>query len=183
MSLEIAGFVAALRGKKLTRQQMLELVPPPEYLDGRTKQSFKDETDIQKIMARFDKVGTISHLAKFEGVYADFSDFDFHEQTTRLAKGQEIFDALPAELRQEFGQSAASFFKYVNDPKNVDDLRKKLPALAKPGQQLPRTASPDANLEKADKAASELASAKLIVAAAEKPKATPEAPPGDSKAD
>ncbi len=88
-------------------------------------------------MARFDTTGTISHLTKFEGVYADFSDFDFHAQTTKLSQGREIFDALPAEIRREFGQSPAAFFEYVNDPKNVDELRKKLPALAKPGQQLP----------------------------------------------
>ncbi len=112
---------------------------PTEYKDGRTKQSFRDETDIQKIMARADRVGTISHLKKFEGVYADYSDFDFHEQTQKLTRGREIFDELPAELRQEFGQSPAKFFAYVNDPANSNELQKKLPGLAAPGRQLPTT--------------------------------------------
>ncbi len=122
-----------------------------EYTDGRTKQSYKDECDIQKIMARAEKAGTISHLTKFGGVYSDFSDFDFQEQTQMLTRGREIFDELPGELRQEFGQSPAKFFEYVNDPANVDELRKKLPGLAAPGRQMvstrPATADEQAVLD------------------------------------
>ncbi len=129
-----------------------------KYTDGRTKQSFKNECDINKIMARAEKAGTISHLQKFEGVYADYSDFDFFEQTQKLTKGREVFDALPAELRREFGQSPAAFFNYVNDPANVDDLREKLPALAAPGTQLPDVIPPDADTEAARAAVSEPAS-------------------------
>jgi len=131
------------------------LQQPQEYLDGKTKQCFKDECDIKKIMSRADKAGTISHLEKYQGVYADFSDFDFHKQTRMLTRGREIFDALPAELRQEFAQSPAAFFEYVNDPANIDELRKKLPDLAKPGQQLIDTESPTADKEAALDAASE----------------------------
>ncbi len=147
--------ISRLAKGKETRAELLALVPDLVYKDGRTKQSFKDDTDINKIMARFDKTGTISHLAKFEGVYADFSDFDFHEQSNKLARGGEIFAALPAEMRREFGQSPAKFFAYVNDPENIDDLRKKLPGLAAPGQQLPQVAMPDADKEAALAAASE----------------------------
>ncbi len=172
MSLKIATLKAASVKKNLTRTELLGLVPDVVYDDGRTKQSFKDETDINKIMARFDKTGTISHLAKYEGVYADFSDFDFHKQSNMLAQGGEIFAALPAELRQEFGQSPARFFNYVNDPRNIDELRRKLPALAEPGQQLPRSATPDADKEAAIAAASEPVASELIktavVPAAEK---------------
>jgi len=152
MSLVLA---ALSKDRKLSRKATLALRPDIEYKDGRTKQCFKDDCDIDKIMTRFNVTGTISHLSKFEGQYADFSDFDFHEQTTRLTKGREIFDALPAELRKEFSQSPAKFFDWVNDPANIDELAEKLPALAQPGQQLPRTASPDADLEAADAAASE----------------------------
>jgi len=123
-------------GVYLHREEILELEPPKTYDDGRTKQSYKDECDIDKIMARFAKTNTISHLAKHQGQYADFSDFDFHEQTRMLTRGREIFDDLPAEVRREFGQSPAAFFQYVNDPANADDLHKKIPGLAAPGDQL-----------------------------------------------
>jgi len=144
MSLKIAA-LAAQSTKKFTRAQLLKLVKAPVYDDGRTKQSFADETNIEKIMARADRAGTISHLQKFEGVYADFSDFDFFEQTQMLTKGREIFDELPAEIRTEFQQSPAKFFDFVNHPDNKGDLRKKLPALAAPGRQIIQTSAPEAD--------------------------------------
>ncbi len=108
----------------------------PKYKDGRTKQSFKDETDINRLLARANKTGTISHLTKYEARYGDFANFDFFESQIMLAKGREIFDALPAEIRSEFGQSQAAFFNYVNDPENKDRLGKLLPQLAEPGKQM-----------------------------------------------
>ncbi len=187
MSQRIANLHRLKPGQK-TREQMLALVPPLKYEDGRTKQSHRDETDIVKIMARFDKTGTISHLEKHEGVYADFSDFDFHEQTNMLTRGREIFDDLPAEIRREFHQSPAAFFNYVNDPANAEDLRNKLPALAAPGQQLAKITPPSADLEAAEAAASEPeasanpAPVPKTTAPAVNPSGEPPAPPEASPA-
>lgn len=133
MSLHLAKLC---EGKKnLTRAKMLAFHPDKNYDDGRTKQAFKDETDINRILQRAQKAGTISHLQQYQGVYGDFADFDFFEATLSLTRGREIFDALPSELRNEFNQSPEQFFTYVNDPENADDLRARLPALAKPGRQ------------------------------------------------
>ena len=107
----------------------------PTYTDGVTKQSFKDECDINKILFRAQKAGTLSHLQTYEGTYADFADFDFLEAQLNLTRGREVFDSLPSELRSEFHQSPQDFFDYVNDPANVDSLREKLPALSMPGRQ------------------------------------------------
>lgn len=111
------------------------LIQVQSYDDGRTKQSFKDETDIVKILHRAQKAGTHSHLDQYEKIYGDFSDFDFLEAQINLTRGREVFDALPSELRTEFNNSPAAFFTYVNDPANHDDLRRKLPGLAAPGRQ------------------------------------------------
>ncbi len=106
------------------------------YDDGRTEQGATDETDINRILARANVAGTMSHLQKYEGVYGDFAGFDFATHQKLLTQAREIFDDLPAELRQEFAHSPSQFFDYVNDPNNVDKLRELLPRLAKPGQQL-----------------------------------------------
>ncbi len=121
------------------REKILGLAPDKVYDDGRTKQSHKDETDIVKIMARFEKTGTMSHINEFQGEYVDYSDYDFPEELRKLTRGREMFDALPAEVRREFGQSPQAFFAYVNDPANKDDLLEKLPDLAAPGTQLPKS--------------------------------------------
>ena len=102
---------------------------------GRTKQSFKDSCDVEKIIKKMWKAGTLSHLERFEGVYGDFSNFDFLTAQNALVKAQGVFDALPAELKREFDQDPGKFFKFVNDPQNKGRLQEILPALAEPGRQ------------------------------------------------
>lgn len=131
----IAGDHEKEYNTRLSRKECLALLPPIEYGEGRTKQAFKDECDIVKILSRAQKAGTLSHLEKYEPVYGDFADFDFMEANLKLTQGREVFDQLPSELRAEFKNSPAKFFEYVNNPKNADKLREKLPALAMPGRQ------------------------------------------------
>jgi hypothetical protein len=107
-----------------------------KYDDGRTKQSFKDSTDINKLIYKHAKAGTLSHLEKYQGQYGDFSGFDFFEAQTRLAKAKSIFDELPAETRREFGNNPANFFELVAGMSPAD-VKKALPELAKKGRQLP----------------------------------------------
>ena len=102
---------------------------------GMTKQSFRDSTDINKILAKAQVTGTVSHIAKHGAEYGDFAEFDFLQAQINIARGREIFDALPSEIRSEFNQSPAEFFEFVNDPENQGKLEEVLPALAEPGRQ------------------------------------------------
>lgn len=108
---------------------------PKKYNDGRTKQSFKDSTDINKILFRAQKTGTLSHLAKHEAFYGDFAEFDFTTAQNTIARANSIFEELPSELRNEFGGSPRKFFEYANDEQNVGRLAELLPGLAAPGRQ------------------------------------------------
>jgi len=108
------------------------------YDDGRTEQCHKDACDINKIIARHARAGTLSHLEQYGKQYGDLAGFDFFEAQKQMAKAKTIFHELPGELRREFGNDPSRFFEYVNDPKNVDDLAQLLPSLAKPGMQMPQ---------------------------------------------
>ncbi len=110
---------------------------PKLYNDGMTKQAFKDETDINRILNMANKTGAISHLNKYEGMYGDFEEFDFLGAQLQIRKAGEIFEALPPELRREFQQSPKQFFEFVNDPANKDRLSEIFPELAKPGKYVP----------------------------------------------
>ncbi len=181
MSQQLANLLAEAPDKrnkrKWSRQEILNLHPRKDYSDGRTQQCYTDECNIEKIMARASAGGTITHLAKYEGTYSDFSDFDFHEQSNKLAMGNEIFAQLPAEIRREFGQNPQKFFNYVNDPANKDDLLKKLPGLARPGTQLPQVSPPTADAMAAQ------AAAEAPVAPLRQPEAPSSPPPSDASGD
>ena len=111
---------------------MLGTAQPTEYTDGRTKQSFKDETDVNAIIAKHTRMGTLSHLEQWGGQYGDWSDFDFQNAQNQIANANSMFEQLPAAVRNQFANSPEKFLEYVNDPANKDDLVTKLPELAAP---------------------------------------------------
>lgn len=122
-----------------------------KYEDGRTKQAFKEETDVNKILAKAQRVGSLSHLVRHGATFGDFSDVpDLLEARTRLKRGQRIFDELPAEVRREFSNDMLQFFAFVNDPRNKERLSELLPAMAAPGRQLPEPKRSEAAAEAAE---------------------------------
>lgn len=112
-----------------------------DYSGGLTKQSFKDSTDINKILGAYSKTGVISHLNKFEPRYGDYANFDFFEAQLVINSGNDIFNALPSEVRREFDQDPTKFFDFVNDPENKDRLAELFPELAEKGDYLPDLSS------------------------------------------
>lgn len=110
----------------------------PKYGKSRTKQSFKDETDVNKLIKKAQITGSIAHLERFDAAaYAEFDGFDLHRAYRLLEKAEEIFAALPSELRHEFENSPANFITYANDPANRDQLEVLLPLIAEPGRYFP----------------------------------------------
>lgn len=117
----------------IDRNQILMEVEPKDYSDGRTKQTFKDETDVNLIIQKHARLGTLSHLERYSGVYGDFAGFDFQEAQNQIAAANSMFEQLPANTRNKFKNSPAAFLNFVNHPDNRDDLAEKLPELAAQG--------------------------------------------------
>jgi len=105
---------------------------PQEYKDGRTKQSFKDETDVNQIINKHARMGTLSHLEQWGGTYGEYAGFDFQEAQNQIAGATSMFEELPTAVKKQFSNDPARFLEYVNDPENAEDLAKKLPELAAP---------------------------------------------------
>lgn len=106
--------------------------------EGRTIQSHTKECDVNQIMKKYARTGTISHLAKHQASYGEVAATDLHEAMNLIKRAEDMFGELPNEIRKEFENNPQKFFAYVNDPANIDDLAEKLPALAEPGYQLPQ---------------------------------------------
>lgn len=108
------------------------------YDDGMTKQSYADSTDINKILKKAQRDGSIAHLQKYDKmVYAEFSGVDLLGAYAQIGRAQEIFDDLPSEIRSEFDNDALKFAGFASDPENIDRLPEIFPELAKPGRQNP----------------------------------------------
>ena len=88
-----------------------------------TKQSFKDECDINNIMKRYERDGVLNHLNKYQGKYGDFTGaVEYHEAMSIVARGREMFMDLPAHIRSQFGNDPAAFLDFATNPDNNQAL-------------------------------------------------------------
>lgn len=87
------------------------------------KQSFRDECDINTIMAKYQKTGLIDHVNQFRGDYADLpSSMDYHEALSRQIEAKEAFESLPSGIRTKFDNDPGKFLAFVEDDNNEDEL-------------------------------------------------------------
>jgi hypothetical protein len=142
MSLKLRQIVAEAEVKPKNRKETLALIPEKDYGPGRTKQAFVDQCDINKILKKAQKAGGLAHVQKYpEAVYGEFDgEFDLLTAHGKIARAQEIFDELPAEVRGEFQNNALAFVEFANQPENVGKLAEIIPAIAEPGRYFPNPA-------------------------------------------
>lgn len=107
--------------------------------DGMTRQEFKDECDINVLMASYERNGTISHLAQGTPQYLDVSDVpDLPRAIAIMDAAEAAFMTLPASVRREFDNSAVNFVEYAGDPSNLEQMRQW--GLAPPAPAAPEAA-------------------------------------------
>jgi len=92
-----------------------------------TKQSFKDECDINVIMQRFKKVCGSDFLNRYSGYlngsFGDFSSVtDYRSAIDQIQQARGVFEALPAKVRARFENDPAAFLDFVKNPANRDEL-------------------------------------------------------------
>lgn len=105
-----------------------------------TKDSFKDECDINLIMERYAQTGAVPG-ARGPGQYGDFSSVpDYQSALERVRVAQGIFNSLDAEVRLECMNDPAVFLEKVKD---YDWAVKH--GLAVPKEQVPAPSSPEAS--------------------------------------
>ncbi len=91
--------------------------------ESRTKQSMKDECDVNLIVSRFAKTGLISHLADGIPQFVDVSELgDFRSILSQVAKVESYFAGLPAGVRASFGNDASRFMDYLESGASEEDL-------------------------------------------------------------
>lgn len=87
-----------------------------------TQQQFKDECNVNNILAKYKKTGMINHVNKHQGQFGDFSGLeDYQTSLQKLKQAQDNFETLPSELRIKFGNDPAKLIEFLADEKNNED--------------------------------------------------------------
>ena len=93
-------------------------------LPSRAKQSFKEECDINTIMAKYEKTGLIDHNARYRGEYADVTGaIELQEALQIVEDANDAFDSLTAKIRKRFDNSPEKFLTFVTNPENREAIR------------------------------------------------------------
>lgn len=84
-----------------------------------TKQQFKDESDINLILKKFEKTGLIGYLNENPVSYADVSELGSYQDALSIVMAaQELFNNLPSAVRDRFANDPSKFVEFAENPAN-----------------------------------------------------------------
>lgn len=100
-----------------------ERVVQPSGGISRTKQEYKDDVNVNLIVARFRATGNMTHLNRREPMYGDFSNpLDLQVQMEQVARAQQEFDTLPASVRQAAKNDPVTYLEMCLSEEGLDVL-------------------------------------------------------------
>lgn len=91
---------------------------------SRTQQNLRQETDINYIMAKYQKTGLLTHVNTHAGQYGDFSVVpDYKTGMDQIRAADEMFMSLPAKIRDRFKNDPGEFIDFATNPENLQEMR------------------------------------------------------------
>lgn len=115
---------------------------------GLTKQSFKDESNINFIMKKYQKTGTVNFVANTQPEFMEIPAIDFMSAMNTVIRANEMFGDMPSSLRKRFNNDPAEYLAFMEDPSNLDEMVKlglaKYPEPVEPAEGSTGTVDPDA---------------------------------------
>lgn len=89
-----------------------------------TVQSEAENCDINVIMKRFMQSGMLPQI-QMPPLATDFAQITtFEEAMGLIVKARESFEALPADVRNRFGNSPQAFLDFCDDERNIPEMLK-----------------------------------------------------------
>lgn len=104
-----------------TREQLDS--PVDESQENRTQQQFKDECDVNYILKRFRRTGTLPQTNANPAVFADVTVNDFQDAMNLVTSAQQEFDLLDSSTRARFGNSPAALLEFLQNPDNFSEAQ------------------------------------------------------------
>jgi phage internal scaffolding protein len=91
--------------------------------DGITEQHHSAECDVNNILATYMKTGVLPPVDP-NAKYGDLSDFDYQTLQNQIANANSLFEQLPDNVKNRFGNEPHRFLNFVENEKNYDELVK-----------------------------------------------------------
>ncbi len=88
---------------------------------GKTKQSFKDQCDINIILAKYDQTGALGHLNKATPNYGYATSENFAEAMRTVTDAQTGFQNLSEKIKNRFDNNPGKLLDFVQDPANKQE--------------------------------------------------------------
>lgn len=113
-------------GSSKTSEAMRKLSQRPGRSDENgkpiyfTEQHHKDACDINNIIKKYDVSGVITHVSNIEAKFGDLTGMDFKTMSDQVANAQNMFNSLPAEIRNEFKNDPSQLLTFMENPDNRD---------------------------------------------------------------
>jgi len=86
----------------------------------RAQQHHKDECDINEILRRFGKTGTMP-VTSLNALYGDFESVDYHTALNQIIASEREFDALPSNIRKRFENDPWELVQFLQNEANYDE--------------------------------------------------------------
>ena len=86
-----------------------------------TEQAQAQSTDINFILRKYQKTGTLEHAKQYQGQYDDVSVQDFTQAMNMVTEAQQMFDELPSSVRT-LTKSPQGFLEFTQNPENKDQM-------------------------------------------------------------
>jgi len=107
---------------KPVKRLVPRLVQPIGSEPSKTKQEFKDDCDINRILAKYQRTGALSHYAKYAATYGDFSSCDYQTAQNTILRAEKMFAELPSSIRNLVA-TPNGFLDFVQNPANAEKMR------------------------------------------------------------
>lgn len=90
---------------------------------SRTSQEHIEDADINVIMSRYVKTGTVPQYVDSVMLSEDAHTMSYHEMMNSIADASSAFMSLPATVRARFNNDPGEFVDFVSDEKNLPEAR------------------------------------------------------------
>lgn len=89
------------------------------------QQHFRDECDINNIMARFMKTGVLPSVNSSTYDYFDAGEsLTYHDACNIIAQAEDVFSQLPAVVRARFNNEPGEYLAFFENPENYEEAVK-----------------------------------------------------------